>query len=151
MKLKFVVFILLIIQLCYSNDKPLFINKNDKATFSGFLITEELLNEFKNTEDQLGFEVEKSLAKDELILKQEKEIKLLTNLKEEYETKIQLTELKLQVQSELSDLYKTRADSFIGLELKLNTYKFTTYLCLGISIAELLGFGSFMLAYYIKD
>ncbi len=128
-----------------------FIYKNDKAAFDGFLVPETNFVEYKNTAEELKLEKQKSLEKDNLIENYKKENEILLNLNKEYTFKISMMNLKYSVQSELVTMYKERADLSFKLELQLSTYKLTTYIFIGVSIAELLGFGCFMLAYYIKD
>lgn len=126
------------------------LNKNDKATFDGFLISKDKVEQFKQTEDLLKIEIEKSEQKDILILKFEEQIKVYETLKIEYETKINLLNMKNQIQADLSSLYKERSDNYNKLEFQLNIYKTTTYVMIGISLASIIGISGYILGNYIQ-
>ena len=145
-----IIYLLLITSYLYSQEVK-FVFKNDKVAFDGFLVPEAKFNGYKNTSEELKVEKQKSLEKDKLIENYKKENEILLNLNKEANIKISLMNLKMQAQLDLSNFYKERADFSFKLEIKLSAYKLTTYIFLGISIAELLGFGCFMLAYYLKD
>jgi hypothetical protein len=142
--------LLIVVFNLYSND-AIFLKSGEKAPFDGFLVTEKRIEELRQKEDKFNFIQEELTIKDKLIAKQVEENQQLKALNLEYENNIRLLNMKLNTYIDLNALYKSKADESFKIEAKLNLYKLGFSVTLAVGVAELFGFGCFMLAYYIKD
>ncbi len=136
--MRIIFLLLLVVFNLYSQDKAVYIKKGEIAPFDGFLINEEKVNYFKNLEDK-----NKTLL--EIIEEYEKKIINLENLNELNRQKINLLESKISFYEDYVQKINNYSKDFSDIKI----YRNMTYIIIGISIAELLGFGCFYLGYYL--